>query len=474
MKQLNGFKIDKYYAVTVILMSAKLVLHLTAVTNYELHRDEMLYFNMAGHVSPGYATVPPVIGFLAFIVKSIFGHSVFGIRLAPALFGTASIFIISRIVKDSGGGIPALIIGAGSFLLSPGFLLFDTLFTPNVIEQFLWLLTTYILFRMMIREDPRLWIWIGILLGVSFLTKYSVLFFVAGFLPAMLLSGSRKLLISRYFWYAVIIAFIIALPNLKWQLDHGFPVINHMYELKRTQLDNMSYINFFIDIFSLNLASTIIWMAGLFSLLFMKNERKKRFIGLGSLFVILLFMFSNGKGYYILGVIPFLFAAGGSFLERYLKGRMALAGYPVLFIILGYSLMALPFGLPVLSFDMLNKYAVRTENILIYPFYRWEDGKVHGISQAYTDMTGWRQLAFHVSEAYDRLSEDEQRRCGEVPEGRRGYITCATLPGEAPAGQRGRVSQLQLDSKGRCPKGGRVVSTGSRLSCTDPRYTSLN
>ena len=49
MKQLTGFKIDKYYALTVILMITKLVLHLTAGTNYELHRDEMLYFNMAGH-----------------------------------------------------------------------------------------------------------------------------------------------------------------------------------------------------------------------------------------------------------------------------------------------------------------------------------------------------------------------------------------------------------------------------------------
>jgi hypothetical protein len=36
---------------------------------------------------------------------------------------------------------------------------------------------------------------------------------------------------------------------------------------------------------------------------------------------------------------------------------------------------------------------------------------VHPISQAYTDMTGWRQLASLVSDAYNRLTEDEKKRC---------------------------------------------------------------
>ena len=92
-------KISNYWIVAIIFIIVKLCLHFFTNTNYELHRDEMLYFNMGDHLSFGYATVPPVIGFLAFIVKSIFGYSVFGIRLIPALLGAASIFIIARLLK---------------------------------------------------------------------------------------------------------------------------------------------------------------------------------------------------------------------------------------------------------------------------------------------------------------------------------------------------------------------------------------
>jgi hypothetical protein len=401
----------RYWIVTALLMIVKLALHFITNTNYELHRDEMLYFNMADHLGAGYATVPPVIGILALIVKTIFGYSVFGVRLFPALLGAASICIISRIVKDCGGGLPALLIAAGSFLLSPGFLLLDTLFTPNVIEHFLWLLITYLLLMMIIHNKPILWLWIGVLLGYSFLTKYSVLFYIAGFFPAMMFLGPRRLFNNKYFYFAILICFIIMLPNLVWQVNHGLPVVNHMGELKRTQLDNMTYRNFFLDVFSLNLASTIIWVTGLFSLLFTKDAKRIRSLGLGSLLVIFLFMVSNGKGYYILGVIPFLFAAGGLYLERYVKHRMVIPGYAIIFMIFSYSLIALPFGLPLLSFERLSKYTENTENLIIYPFYRWEDGKVHSTSQAYADMTGWRQLASLVSDAYNMLTEDEQGRC---------------------------------------------------------------
>src|SRR5664280_1374781 len=222
------FNLSNYWIVASLFIVGKLYLHFATNTNYELHRDEMLYFNMADHLNFGYATVPPVIGFLAFIVKSIFGYSVFGIRFILALLGAASLLIIARIVRDLGGSILALIIASSAFLLSTGFLLFDTLFTPNVIEQFLWLLTTYLLFRMISGNNPKLWIMIGIMLGVAFLNKYSVLFYILGFIVAILFSSHRKFLNSRYLYISILIGIIIILPNLIWQYMHGWPVVYHM------------------------------------------------------------------------------------------------------------------------------------------------------------------------------------------------------------------------------------------------------
>ncbi len=410
-RALSKLKISKYWVVASLFIIAKLCLHLFTNTNYELHRDEMLYFNMADHLSLGYATVPPVMGFLAFVVKTIFGYSVFGIRFIPALLGASSLFIVARIVKVSGGGILALVIASTAFLLSTGFLLFDTLFTPNVIEQFLWLLTTYIIFRMTSQSNPRLWIMIGILLGLSFMNKYSVLFYIIGFFIALMFSSYRKLLNSKYFYFSLILGIAIILPNILWQYIHGWPVIFHISELKRTQMVNLKYINYFTDIYSLNLASTFIWLFGLFSLLFMKREKNNQYLGMASFIIILIFFIIKGKGYYILGLVPFLFAYGGLAMERYFAGRGVVVNYVVLVISVAFSLVALPYGLPLLSFEKLNSYTAKTEHWINYPFSRWEDGKTHNISQIYADMTGWHELAGYTGKVYEQLTAADQKKC---------------------------------------------------------------
>ncbi len=403
--------IDNYWIVALLFVLYKLILHLLTNTNYELHRDEMLYFNMADYLSSGYATVPPVTGFMAYIVKSIFGYSVFGIRFFPALFGSATVFILAKIIRELGGGIPSLVIASLAYIFSPGFLLLDSLFTPNFIEHFIWLLITYLLIRMITQNKPVLWILIGVLTGIGFLTKYSILFFVVSFVIAILPTRHNKLFLSRYFLFALVVAFLIFLPNILWQYNHGWPVVTHMSDLKRTQLDIYSNADFFLDIFSLTSGFTLLWVGGLLSLIFLKKERQSRYLGAGSFLLILFFLISGGKAYYIMAIIPFLFAIGGLMIEKYLKAWLLIPVSLLYAVTLLYSLVSLPFALPVLPFNKLNTYREKTENFIIYPFYRWEDGKVHNISQAFTDMTGWNELAGKVAEAYNMLPQKDREKC---------------------------------------------------------------
>jgi len=118
---IKNFTISRYWRVTILFVVAKLLIHFLTNTRYELLRDEMLFFNMGEHLSAGYATVPPVTGFLAFIMNKIFGFSVFGIRFFPALMGVVSVYIIATIVRELGGGITALCIAASSYLFATGF-----------------------------------------------------------------------------------------------------------------------------------------------------------------------------------------------------------------------------------------------------------------------------------------------------------------------------------------------------------------
>jgi hypothetical protein len=417
----KNLTISRYWIVTILFLVAKLLIHFLTNTRYELLRDEMLFFNMGEHLSAGYATVPPITGFLAFLMNKIFGFSVFGIRFFPALMGAVSVYIIASIVKELGGGITALSIAASSYLLAPGFLIVDTLFTPNAAEEMIWLLATWYIFRMGRSGNSKLWIPIGILLGIGFLNKYSVLFLAAGFLVGFLITGNRKLLASKYFFLSLIILLMIISPNIVWQYNHGWPVINHMSELKSSQLDLMGYIAFPVSLFGFSQGSTIIWLTGLLVLLFSRKEKQYRYLGVASVTILLLFLLGKGKGYYALGAIPFLLAYGGYVFEKYLTGRLRIVSYSLFSVSLLMSVAAMPSGLPVLSYENYSRYIQKTRRFIVHPLLEWDNGTQHSFSQAWADMTGWKELAGYVAKAYYSLSEEEKKNCTIFGESNYGY-----------------------------------------------------
>lgn len=420
-KAIISVTFSRYWMVAVMFMAAKLIIHFLTNARYELLRDEMLYFNMGEHLSAGYATVPPLTGLLAFITNQIFGFSVSGIRFFPALMGSISIYFIALIVKELGGGVIALIIAAASYLLAPGFLLMGTLFTPNAGDELIWLLLTWFIFRLVRSGNPRLWIPVGIITGIGFLNKYSVLFPVAGFLTALLLTGKWRLLTSRYFLISIGTGLLIISPNIVWQYTHGWPVISHMSELKSSQLDLLGYLGFPVSLAGFCQGSAIIWLTGLVILLFSRKEKQYRYLGVASVTILVLLLLGKGKGYYALGAIPFLLAFGGYAFEKYLSGRLRIAGYSLLTVSLLMSVAAMPSGLPVMSLENYSRYIAKTRRFIAHPLLEWDNGTRHGFSQAWADMTGWEELAGYVARAYYSLSEEEKRNCTIYGERNYGY-----------------------------------------------------
>jgi hypothetical protein len=395
--------------VTIILMLVKLLLHLFSSTVYELHRDELLYFNMGAHPAFGYLSVPPLTAWLAMIVKVVFGNAAFGLRLIPALFGTASVWIMSLIVCRLGGGWRAMLLSGTGLILAPGFLLFHGLFTPNAAEQFFWLLLSWQFIRLISDENPQRWILIGLLCGLAFLNKYSVAIFVVCYVAGILISRFRYLFCSRYLVYAIALGLLMIIPNIYWQYQHNWPVAFHMEALQQTQLSIRHYGDFFSEIFSLLFLSSLLSACGLAYLFFDGNAMLFRWLGLSVLLVMLFFLFSHGKGYYILGVVPVLYAAGGVGLEKWLVRKYPGVFMPATVAFMVCSLAALPYGLPILSFARLQAYTKYHHGRVPYPFATWEDGQTHAVSQVYADMTGWKELTGLVQIAYRKLPEAERK-----------------------------------------------------------------
>ncbi len=397
-----------YWYIMFGLVAVKLIIHFLTSTTYELHRDEMLYFTMGDHLGFGYVSTPPMIGFLAFLTRILFGYSEFGIKLFPALAGAASIFLIALFIKELGGKNLALAIAGTGFITAGAFLRSNSLFQPVSFNQFFWLLFALLVLRMVNTSQPKLWIWIGVVLGLAFLNKYSIVFFALAMLIALLISQYRKILFSKYFLLGLMTGFIIIFPNLLWQHFHHWPIVTHMTELQRYQLSNNSLPGFFLDQFLNCLSSAVVWIAGLFMILFLPQEKKYRFIAYAFLLVMIIIVAGRGKSYYTLGAYTMLYAAGGYAMEKYFTKKLSFINYTVIILSIAGSLFALPLELPYASFETVRKLCDPETGMVPQ---RWEDGEIHPIPQDYADMTGWKELTAIVVDAYDRLEDYQKERC---------------------------------------------------------------
>jgi hypothetical protein len=268
----------------------------------------------------------------------------------------------------------------------------------------MWLLSAYLLVRVADGGQARDWYAFGLAVGVGFLTKYSIVFFVLALSVAFLLSKHRQQLRSFHPWLALLLAVGIAGPNLYWQYIHNWPVIGHMNELARTQLVHMTAMDFILPQFLFHWAGTIVWVVGLGALLFWPPLRRYRFLGVAFLLTIGLLLALSGKAYYTLGAYSMLFAAGAVWWEARLKFR----AWWLLPIILLLNVPIWPYGLPLLSPVRMITYG---QTVGIEAPLRWEDGVVRALPQDYADMLGWQELPAMVAELYQGLSPEQQATC---------------------------------------------------------------
>lgn len=385
-----------FFAVT------KLVIHLFTISNFELHRDAYLYYALSEHLSWGYISVPPSIAIVGKIATSIFGNTVFGLRFFPALIGAINIIIIGLFVKELGGRNIAISLACLAYLLSPSYLHTNALFQPVAFDHFYWLLSGFLFMTLIKNGNPKIWLWIGFVFGMAFLNKYTIVFLYTAFAISLLISKQRRLFYSKYFLIAMVIGLIIISPNLVWQSQNNWPVLQHMTELRETQLVHVRYTDFIIAQFLMNIQAWMIWFAAIGILLFHKKESEYRPFGITYIVVTALLMAGSGKAYYTLGIYPILFGFGAYFIEKYMKRRLILV-----FVILVTSMFigfygSLPFdGIPFKSFEeMVNKDA-----------FRWEDGVNHDLPQDMADMTGWKEIGETVVKIYLGLGEENRDNC---------------------------------------------------------------
>jgi len=381
-----------------------ILIHLLVVNNLEYHRDELLYFSLGMHPAAGYASVPPLIGWIAWLMQHIYGYSVFAVRLFPALLSGAMIFIAASMAKELGGSRYASFLSGLGLLISIFFMRTYGLFHPVHIEIFLWTLSIFLITKYIISKNENFLIWFGIFAGIALLNKYLAGMLFIGLLLIIPFTQYREVLRNKMFWAGMAAGFMFFLPNMVWQALKGFPVFHHIGELYDTQLVHMDYTLFLSEQLIMPFAATLLTLAGLVFLLTGEKVKRFRFLGFLSLFIIVGLMLLKGKSYYTLGIFPLLIISGAVAYDQWLRSSWIRVLFPVILVIL--TLPLIPMGMPVYKTEGLIKYFNTLEKRYGMDLgRRFEDGSIHSLPQDYADMLGWEEMTYLAAKAYDMIGD---------------------------------------------------------------------
>jgi hypothetical protein len=365
-------------------------------SGYDLHRDEYLHLDQADHLAWGYLSVPPVNSWISFIIK-LLGNGMFWVKFFPAAFGALTLLIVWKTIEHLNGNLFALILGATDVLFSV-LLRLNTLYQPNSLDVLCWTLFYFIAIKY-IDSRKQKWLFIGaVALAFGFLNKYNVVFMLIGFLPALLLTKERKLLLDKSVYFAMLLGLLLVLPNLVWQYKNDFPVFHHLKELTDTQLVNVNRWDFLKTQLIFFVGALPVIILALYALLLYKPFAQYRVFFWSLIFTLIVFVAFRAKDYYAIGIYPIYIAFGCAYLStllqkgwtRYLQPIAIIL--PLLVFIPMYN-VAFPNKTP----DYIRQHAEKYRSL---GMLRWEDGKDHQLPQDFADMLGWKELAGKVDKAY--------------------------------------------------------------------------
>ncbi|HXO17432.1 MAG TPA: glycosyltransferase family 39 protein, partial [Candidatus Dormibacteraeota bacterium] len=254
----------------------------------------------------------------------------------------------------------------------------------------------YFVTRALVRHEPHAFLWAGLIGGLTFETRYGVLFWGIGLGIGVALAGPRSALRSRDLWTGVFIAAVIALPNAIWQAAHGFPFLEL---LRNDNAGNFTGnpLQFTIgQVFSVNFLLAPLWLAGIVAPFAATRLARFRFLSIAFVATAFFILVTHGKSYYLAGAYPTMFALGAAACTALPRAIVAL--WAVLAAANGA--LSLPLVLPVVSPDRLQRMLDRMA-------FRPPPVEAAGIGaplmQMLSDEFGWRELARTVDAAYAAL-----------------------------------------------------------------------
>ncbi len=260
--------------------------------------------------------------------------------------------------------------------------------------------------RILRTGDTRLWVAVGVTVGLGMQAKQTVPLLFLGLAVGFLVNGQRAMFRSRWLWAGIALALVGVAPNVIWQATNSWPTATMDANLHAEHSGLGAAIKFpFITLLAAGLLLAPVWLAGAWALWRDRSFRAYRAFAVAfAIGVLFVWVAIPDRFYYLFGFYPVLFAAGALVTEGVVDGRRGFfrrtqrhawlwrSRRVAVGIVIVNALLFLPVGLPVLPRSAVAAADLNTVNYNL------------------GEEIGWHDFVRQVEHVWNSLPDDERRR----------------------------------------------------------------
>lgn len=223
-------RIQNYTSLLLPVLAGILAVRIVSLwfNNSELFFDEAQYWFWAQDLEFGYFSKPPLLAWVIASSTSVCGSdSAFCVRLAAPILHTVTailVYLSAKRLFDSRVGFWSGFI----YATLPAVSLSSTIISTDVPLLLCWSAALYSYIRLGEKFELRWALALGLAVGLGVNAKYAMVFFVGCGIIHMLVEQQNYTPARKFgFWLAIIIAALMIVPNIIWNLENGFVTVTH-------------------------------------------------------------------------------------------------------------------------------------------------------------------------------------------------------------------------------------------------------
>lgn len=208
------------------------LIRLAQLPTLELAPDEAYYWDWSRHLSLGYYDQGPLIAYVIRLTTALFGTNEFGVRFGVCMASLGTLIacwvLARRLFSPLAGFLAVLLLGV-SPLMEVGSLI--ATYDPLLVVFWAW--TIVFLERALFAPEPaaqkRAWLWAGVMTGLGFLSKHTMLLIAPCLIVFLLASPKHRFWLARpqpYLAFGIVL--LLYSGVFWWNVHHHWWTFRHL------------------------------------------------------------------------------------------------------------------------------------------------------------------------------------------------------------------------------------------------------